>query len=112
MPEVLRQIYTKLMTTGYQQELHLKFDIITVSKTWAELDVIDDLNLIDYSAYHVTRETRKGGGVIVMKTTEHILSDVKALKTIFLCGDLNIDKPTRITVISATLTNNIFTNEL
>ena len=39
---------------GYLQELHLKFDIIAVSKTWAELDVIDDLNLIDYSVYHVT----------------------------------------------------------
>ena len=47
----------------YLQELHLKYDIIAVSATWAELDVIDDLNLIDYSAYHVTRETRKGGGV-------------------------------------------------
>ena len=39
----------------YLQELHLKFDIIAVSVTWAELDVIDDLNIIDYSAYHVTR---------------------------------------------------------
>ena len=34
----------------YLQELHLKFDIIAVSETWAELDVIDDLNLTDYSA--------------------------------------------------------------
>ena len=47
----------------YLQELHLKFDIIAVSETWAELAIIDDLNLIDYSAYHVTRETRKSGGV-------------------------------------------------
>ena len=34
----------------YLQELHLKFDIIAVSETWAELDVIDDLNITDYSA--------------------------------------------------------------
>ena len=174
------------------QELHLTFYIIAVSETWAELDVIDDLNLTDYSAYHVTRETRKGGGValhicneltcrlletktmkvenicecitvelaiknhtnviinciyrtpgsnldIFCEKIQHILSDVKALKTIFLCGDLNIDllkhehrsntkhclnlmyslglyslidKPTRITDISATLIDNIFTNEL
>ena len=39
----------------YLQELHLKFDIIAVSETWAELDVTDDLNIIDYTAYHVTR---------------------------------------------------------
>ena len=123
----------------YLQELHLKFDIIDVSETWAELDVIDDLNLTDYSAYHVTRETCKGGGValyicieltrrlletktmkvenifecvtvqiaiknhtnviinciyrtpgsnldISCKKIEHILGDVKALKTIFLWG--------------------------
>ena len=174
------------------QELHLKFYIIAVSETWAELDVIDDLNLTDYSAYHVTRETRKGGSValyicneltcrlletktmkvenicecitvelaiknhtnviinciyrtpgsnldIFCEKIQHILSDVKALKTIFLCGDLNIDllkhehrsntkhclnlmyslglyslidKPTRITDISATLIDNIFTNEM
>ena len=175
----------------YLQELHLKFDIIAVSETWAELDVIDDLNLTDYSAKHVTRETRKGGVALYIRNEltrrlletktmkvenifeyvtvelaiknhtnviinciyrtpgsnldifcekiEHILSDVKVLKTIFLCGDLNIDllkhehhsnakhcldlmyslglyplidKPTRITDISATLIDNIFTNEM
>ena len=54
-------IVTLIQNSDYLQELHLKFDIIAV--TWAELDVIDDLNLTDYSAYHVTRETCKGGGV-------------------------------------------------
>ena len=76
---------------------------------------------------------------IFCEKIEHILSDVKVLKTIFLCGDLNIDllkhehhsntkhcldlmysqglyplidKPTRITDISATLIDNIFTNEM
>ena len=76
---------------------------------------------------------------IFCEKIKHILSDVKALKTIFLCGDLNIDllkhehhsntknfldlmyslglyplidKPTRITDISATLIDNIITNEL
>ena len=34
----------------YLQEFHQKFDIIAVSETWAELDVIDDLNLTDNSA--------------------------------------------------------------
>ena len=150
------------------------------------------MNLTDYSAYRVTRETRKGGGValyicneltrrlletktmkvenifecvtvelaiknhtnviinciyrtpgsnldIFCEKIEHILSDVKTLKTTFLCGGLNIDllkhehhsntkhfldlmyslglyplidKPTRITYISATLIDSIFTNEL
>ena len=37
----------------------MKFDIIAVSEIWAEPNIIDDLNLIDYSAYHVTRETCK-----------------------------------------------------
>lgn len=176
----------------YLQDLHMKFDIVAVSETWAELDVIDDLNLIGYSAYHVTRESRKGGGValyirnelscrlletksmevehtfecvtvelaiknhanviincmyrtpgsnldIFCEKIEHMFNDVKAHKTIFLCGDLNIDllkheqhsstkhfldlmyslglyplidKPTRVTDISATLIDNIFTNEL
>ena len=76
---------------------------------------------------------------IFCEKIEHILSDVKTLKTIFLHGDLNIDllkhehhsntknfldlmyslglyplidKSTRITDISATLIDNIFTNEL
>ena len=34
-------------TNDYLQELHLKCDIIAVSETWAELDVIDVLNLIE-----------------------------------------------------------------
>ena len=54
----------------YLQELHLKFHIIAVSETWAELDVIDILNLIDYSAYRVTIETRKGGGVALYIYTQ------------------------------------------
>ena len=70
---------------------------------------------------------------------ETILCDAKSVKTIFMCGDLNIDllkheehsgtkhfldmkysfglypltdKPTRITQSSATLIDNIFTNEM
>ena len=66
----------------YLQEFHLKFDIIAVSETWAELDVIDDLNLTDYSAYHVTRETRKGGSVALYirnKLTRRLL-ETKTMK--------------------------------
>ena len=69
--------------------------------------------------------------------TETNISDVKSIKTIFVCGDFNIyllkthnntkqfldtmyslglypliDKPTRITDSSITLIDNIFTNEL
>ena len=65
---------------------------------------------------------------------ENILCDAKSVKTIFMCGHLNIeertgtkhfldvmhrlglspliDQPTRITESSATLIDNIFTNEL
>ena len=70
---------------------------------------------------------------------EHILSNAKTIKTIFVCGDFNIDllkydthsntktfldtmysfglyplidKPTRVTESSTTLIDNIFNNEL
>ena len=74
-----------------------------------------------------------------MKKIEYILSDIKTLKTILLCGDLNIDlvkhehhsyaknfldlmfnlvlyplidKPSRLTDIQANLIDNIFKNSL
>ena len=69
-----------------------------------------------------------------MLKIEHLFCDVKAHKTIFMSGDLNIDllkneqqnsleliyclglhplidKPSRVTNISATLIDKIFTNE-
>ena len=73
------------------------------------------------------------------ESIQNILSDIKSKKTIYICGDFNIDilkhnthnytrtfldymysfglyplitKPTRITDITATLIDNIFTNEL
>ena len=82
---------------------------------------------------------RQGQTYMFSENVEHIFSDAKGMKTIFVCGDLNIDllkheshkstrnfldmmysldlyplidKPTRITDSSATLIDNIFTNEL
>ena len=176
----------------YILELNLQFDIIAISETWTDPDLIDDFNINSYDAYHVTRGIRRGGGVAIYtnkelsckmvetksiavenifecvtveltiknhtnvvvscmyrtpgsnldmfcENIEHILNDAKSIKTIFVCGDFNIDllkheshnstknfldimyslgfyplidKPTRVTDSSATLIDNIFTNEL
>ena len=53
----------------------------------AEQNVIDDLNLIDYSAYHVTRETRKGGGVALYIRNELSCRLLETKTMIFLMCD-------------------------
>ena len=176
----------------YILELNVKFDIIAITETRIEPSLISDFNIKNYDAFHITRGTRRGGGV-ALYTNKHLsgaliesksfvvenilecvtleltrknhtnvvdnciyrtpgsptdtfcetlelnLSDVKSIKTIFVCGDFNIDllkhgthnntkqfldtmhslglyplidKPTRITDSSTTLIDNIFTNEL
>ena len=46
-------------------ELDLQFDIIAISKTWAELDLINYYNITNYNGYHITRGDRRGGGVAI-----------------------------------------------
>ena len=108
-------------------------------------------SILEYVTVELAIENHKHGVVSCMYRTpgsnldtfsenvEHIFSDAKGMKTIFVCGDLNIDslkheshnstrnfldmmyslglyplidKPTRITDTSATLIDNIFTNDL
>ena len=47
----------------YMLELYVKFDIIAISETWIETDLIDDFNINNYDAYHITRGIQRGGGV-------------------------------------------------
>jgi len=176
----------------YILELNINFDIIAITETWIEPNLTSDFNINNYDAFHITRGTRRGGGVAIYtnkklsgalaesksfvienilecvtveltiknhtnvvvsciyrtpgspidtfcENLERNLSDVKSIKTIFVCGDFNIDllkhethnntkhfldtmyslglyplidKPTRITDNSTTLIDNIFTNEL
>ena len=51
-------------------ELYVKFDIITISETWIETDLIDDFNINNYDAYHITRGIRRGGGVAICTNKE------------------------------------------
>ena len=176
----------------YILELNVNFDIIAITETWIEPKVISDFCINNYAAFHITRGTRRGGGVAIYTNKnlsgalaesksfvvenilefvtveltiknqtnvvvsciyrtpgspidtfcEHLefnLSDVKSIKTIFICGDFNIDllkhanhnntkqfldtthssglyplidKHTRFIDNSTTLIYNIFTNEL
>ena len=51
--------------TDYLAELDLQFDIIAISETWAELDLISDYNINNYSGYHITRCDRRGGDLAI-----------------------------------------------
>ena len=54
----------------YILELNLQFDIIAISETWTDPDLIDDFNINSYDAYHVTRGIRRGGGVAIYTNKE------------------------------------------
>ena len=128
----------------YILELNINFDIIAITETWIEPNLISDFNINNYDAFHITRGTRRGGGVAIYtnkklsgalaesksfvienilecvtveltiknhtnvvvsciyrtpgspidtfcENLERNLSDVKSIKTIFVCGDFNID---------------------
>ena len=49
----------------YILELNVKFDIIAITETWIETSLINDFNLNNYDAFHITRGTRRGGGVAI-----------------------------------------------
>ena len=51
-------------------ELDLQFDIIAISETSAELDLINDYNINNYNGYHITRGYPRGGGVAIYTSKE------------------------------------------
>ena len=46
----------------YILELKVKFDIIAIAETWIEPSLINDFNIKNYDAFHITRGTRRGCG--------------------------------------------------
>ena len=44
-------------------ELNVNFDIIAITETWIEPNLINDFSINNYGAFHITRGTRRGGGV-------------------------------------------------
>ena len=51
-------------------DLKLQFDIIAISETWTDPDLIDDFNINNHDAYQVTRGIRRGGGVAIYTNKE------------------------------------------
>ena len=49
----------------YILELNINFDIIAITETWIEPNLISDFNINNYDAFHITRGTRRGGGVAI-----------------------------------------------
>ena len=46
-------------------QLKVKFDIIAITKTWIEPNVINDFNINNYEAFLIKKGTRRGGGVVI-----------------------------------------------
>ena len=44
-------------------ELHVNFDIIAITETWIEPNLISDFSINNYDAFYITRGTRRGCGV-------------------------------------------------
>ena len=59
----------------YILELNVKFDIIVNTETWIEPSLIIDFNIKKYDAFHITRGTRRGGGVALF-TNKNIIRRV------------------------------------
>ena len=49
----------------YILELNINFDIIAITETWIEPNLISDISINNYDAFHITRGTRRGGGVAI-----------------------------------------------
>ena len=49
----------------YILELNVNFDIIAVTETWIEPNLISDFSVNNYDAFHITRGNRRGGGVAI-----------------------------------------------
>ena len=47
------------------KSLNVKFDIIAISETWLSKDSSPLYMFNDYDAFHVVRDNRKGGGVVI-----------------------------------------------
>ena len=48
----------------------MQFDIIAISETWTDPDLIDDFNINNHDAYQVTRGIRRGGGAAIYTNKE------------------------------------------
>ena len=49
----------------YILELNVNFDIIAITETWIEPNLISGICINNYDAFHITRGTRRGGGVAI-----------------------------------------------
>jgi len=45
--------------------LKVKFNIVAIIETWIEPNLINDFHIQNYDAFHITRGTRRGGGVAI-----------------------------------------------
>ena len=61
----------KLKIKDYILELNVKFDIIAITETWIEPSLISDFCIQNYDAFHITRGTRRGGGVAIYTHTNY-----------------------------------------
>ena len=50
---------------NYLDSLNIAFDIIAVSETWAKTDQMSQFYLQGYSTYHIKRDYKQGGGVVL-----------------------------------------------
>ena len=49
----------------YILELNVKFDIIAITETWIEPNLISDFSINNYDAFHITRGTWRWGGFAI-----------------------------------------------
>jgi len=79
---------------GYILELNINFDIIAITETWIEPNLISDFNINNYDAFHITRGTRRGGGVAIYtnKKLSGALAESKSfvIETILECVTIEL----------------------
>ena len=60
--------------SNYLTLLDLQFSIIALSETWLNNETSELCELPEYRSIHLTRPSRKGGGVSMYVYTDHMIT--------------------------------------